>query len=362
MALGKPAATFAFACALCASSHAQTVGDLIGSDSTVVMVAGGSISAKDTAATLKLARGGELRICPHSSVSLSASNDGHDLVIGMLGAGAIETDYVLGTSVDTLLTPDFRIRLQGPGVSHFAVASDVHGNTCVRSLPGNNSSLVVNELLGDGVYPVRSGDQVVFHNGRISETDLLVPPDCGCGPPQAPVQRTENPPVPAAIQATKPVIPASPAKSVTEPTPPKPGVTPTASREVTRPQLGSVSGAEPEPVPGLDTPPLGLPGPVNSTLRQPGTMPETLITVDAPFVFRAEEASLPPPPIVATVSLSHMPDLRIPSVQPLPPRVATVAAPDAKSNASGRPADEPRQGGFFTKLGALFAGLFGKHH
>jgi hypothetical protein len=377
MAFGKPAVMVAFACALCAaSSYAQAIGDLVGSDATVTgsvvlaaagtrVLSGTSITAKDTAASLKLARGGELRICPHSTVSLTASKGGRDLNIGM-GTGAIETHYSLASSADTILTPDFRILLPGPGVFQFAVAADARGNTCVRSLPGNSASMVVTEVMGDGVYQVRSGDQIVFHNGRVSETDPLVPPDCGCGPPQAPIQTAENSTAPAANKAAPQLASPSPPKPITQAPPAQPAI-PASQRQtslgVTRPgpRLGSIPGANPEPASGAYTAPsVGLPGPGDSAPNLAVMTPETHIQVDAPFVFRGEEPTLPPPPIVAVVSVSQMPDLIVPVEQPLPPPATPVPAPVSTSNPRSD-ANEPRHAGFFSKLGTFFGSIFGRH-
>jgi hypothetical protein len=372
MALDKSAVMFAFACALSVtSSYAQNIGDLVGSDASVTgsvvlagsgthVISGTSISARDAAASLKLARGGELRICPHSTVSLTASKGGRDLDIGM-GTGAIEAHYALASSADTILTPDFRILLPGPGVFHFAIAADIRGNTCVRSLPGNSASLVVTEVLGDGVYQVRSGDQIVFHNGRVSETDPLVPPDCGCGPPKAPVQSADKPPTTAANPAAAAPSAQSPAPTAlaTQAVPSKPENSPPpqdASHAITKPgpRLGSVPGGDL----GLDVAPRFLPnGTVSpeSAPPSPPASPETHILVEVPFVFRANEAALPPPPMIATISLSDMPDLLIPTEQGLPPSAGTKSKAGSKAGESGH-------GGFFSKVGAFVAGIFGRHH
>jgi hypothetical protein len=357
MAPGKTAVLVFLASALCpAISRAQAIGDLVGSEASVtgsvVLAAGGtrvmsgtSITARDTAAALKLVRGGELRICPHSNVSLTASKGGRDLDIGM-GTGAVEMHYTLASSADTILTPDFRVLLPGPGIFHFAIASDVRGNMCVRSLPGNSASLIVTEALGDGVYQVRAGDQIVFHNGRVSETDSLVPPDCGCGAPKTPVESAANTPAPAgntsASQSGSPLLLTLPAPPAATQAPPEESAVTVAiapaPQPVTRPgpQLGSIPGADPESAQPASQPPLKA---------------ETHIQIDAPFVFRAEDEA-PAPPMIATLSLSDLPGIFIPPEEAQPPSAVVTA----------QPSPAPPKHGILGRVGSFFAGIFGRHH
>src|ERR1041385_7062769 len=103
----------------------------------------------------------------------------------MLGMskGAMETHYSTQESSDSVLTPDFRIVLPGPGEFNLAISADAKGNTCVGSMPGTTSSAVVAELLGTGTYEIKPQQQVLFRQGRL---DSVEAPISACGCPAAP--------------------------------------------------------------------------------------------------------------------------------------------------------------------------------
>ena len=200
------------------SASAQVIGEMYATDASVhgsVLFASGgtkiesgsSVTAGDATAALTLERGGEVRICPRTTVSVTSSSNGRDLMFAM-NTGSIEAHYRLGTSADAVMTPDFRILLPGPGIFDFAISADAHGNACVRALPKNTASLIVTELNGDGTYQVKPNVQVYFKNGSVANPSPLIPPDCGCPAPAQPVEQAAaeppQPPPPEPKQAPLP--------------------------------------------------------------------------------------------------------------------------------------------------------------
>jgi hypothetical protein len=282
--------------------------------------AGSSITAGNETTILQMARGGEVRVCPGTTVSVTPSKNRRDVMLGM-STGAMELHYSLDVSADTVLTPDFRIMFAGPGTFDFAISDDSHGNTCVRALPGNTSSAIVSELMGDRIYQVRPSEQAVFHSGQIVKVDANVPLECGCPPPSR-VLRTA---VPAAQPVPEIEAPATMHLGG--------GTAETA-----------VASNAPAPMPSSGTKLSNGP----ETAPLPASKPDDVhIQVDAPIVFNAKDRGENAAPVQEARALP-IEDPSLPPVR-LDPVVQSPPAKQAKS--------EPH--GFFHRLRGFFASIFG---
>lgn len=151
-------------------------GAIAGSGTRVL--SGSQVTAGDEAALLKLERGGQLRICPRTNLSLSADASGKVLALG-LNTGALEINYELGSAADSLLTPDFRLQLISPGTFHLAISVSSSGDTCLRSLAGGDAPVFATEMMGGGSYQLLPGKSVLFRAGKISGA-TAAPSECGC--------------------------------------------------------------------------------------------------------------------------------------------------------------------------------------
>jgi hypothetical protein len=294
----------------------QPVGEVFASDATVqgsvqltgagaTVLSGASVTAGAAAARLRLSRGGDLRVCSGTSVAVSASASGRELMFAM-GTGAIEADYRLQSSADTIMTADFRILLAGPGNFRFALGSGANGDTCIQARASNSAALVVTEVMGDATYQVKPNEHVLFRKGRIAGITADPPEDCGC------------PPAPETLRA--------------EAEPPPPDAT------------GLMASQPPA--------------------AQPPPSPEAAgvqVEVDAPFVFRAEEVG-PLPWQTRRETLASLPALpaaeALPPPAPAPVETAAAATATATAAVESKIDAKKKKKGAFSRLRSFFAAIF----
>src|SRR5271166_5563224 len=290
-----------------ATAAQQTVGELYATDARVKgsiilagsgtgVLSGSSIQAGELTATLKLERGGSLLVCPGTRLSVTASQSGRELMFS-LNSGNLEMNYPLGASADTLLTPDLRLLIPGPGSVHVAVHVTPQGDTCVQSLPGNAAAIVVSETMGDATYQVKPDEAVLFKGGHLSEA-VRSKQNCGC-PVSPPTQVAKAAPPPPPPAESKPAQPAA-------------------------------QPAKPLPAPS----------------------PEEHVAVEAPFVFRANDPAPDLTPMIATLKLENN------KVVQLDPVVLPPPGNKSKEQPTTAATTKQQKHGFFSRIGAFFATIF----
>jgi len=321
--------------AMCGAAHAQApVGELFASGASVkgevrlagggtIVLSGSSVSAGSTTAVLRLARGGEVRICPATALTATGGKR-TELTFG-LGTGALELRYDLDSHSDTVVTPDFRLLLAGPGNFRVAVGTRSNGDTCMKSLEGNAASVIVNEQMGDGTFQLQPGDAVLFRGGNIN--DVLREPGLACGCP-----------APPAVMMAE-----SGAPKIQEKTP-APAVALALSEAPASEPTKPVQAPPAAPISATTAPAADAPAP--ATRRN--------VVIDVPMAFSGGDAPVPPAPAPA----AHLAVARLDAAATnfwFPP---TVLPPG--NAASAIPAAQPKAAkhGFFSRL---FGALFGRH-
>jgi hypothetical protein len=275
----------------------------------MTVLPGSELSAGIAPATLKLARGGQVRICQQSQVVVTRGDQG---LMFAMSAGALEVNYhVDAPAADLLVTPDFNIRLAGPGTYHFALGVNGHGDTCFKPLPGNINGIVFSELLGSEMYGLAADESALFPKGKLAGRATLNQ-SCGCpatAPPTNIAEQRAAPSHPDDGHAAEQVLVS------------KHEITPSES-----------SG-------------------------QPGQKP---VEVETPFVFSARAASPPGP--VANLEFSALPNVFFAQDEPDPVvlSVKPLEPPAQESKPQPTPALKKEKKGFGARVKDFFASIF--HH
>jgi hypothetical protein len=153
------------------------------------IAAAGTITSGNETTRVVLPHRGEMRVCALSSIKLAAdSSAAGGETPGLLMAmdhGAVEMSYASVADLknaDTLLTPDFRILIGGPGAADIKVRLGSKGDTCVDNSGANGPYIVVSSVFEGGAYRVQPGQRVMFQHGSLHEVVDQEKEPCGCPP------------------------------------------------------------------------------------------------------------------------------------------------------------------------------------
>jgi hypothetical protein len=263
----------------------------------LTVTTGSQLAAGEAPAVLRLARGGQVRLCPKSGLGIN-SVPGNDGLLFSMSAGVVEVHYAVRDFADTLVTPDFRILMAGPGAFHFALGVNSRGDTCVKPMSGNTSRLIVSEVFGTGTYQIKEDEAVLFAGGKLSGRTTITE-ECGC-PAAAPIQRA--------------AVPADTSAPSTAPSPAAPA-------------------------------PPDKPEPAKSA-------------IETPFVFSARGTS--PPYSVARVKFSSLPNVFL-LQEKVAPSVPIETKPEVSAKTEEPPApkkEKKEKKGFMGKVKGFFSGIF----
>jgi hypothetical protein len=331
---------------------AQRIGDLYASDATVkggvrytptgLEIDNGSvITAGQHSASVRLARGGQVRICPGTNLTVNSSPKGQELMLAM-SAGSLESDYDLPATADAILTPDFRILISGPAKVDVSITARPNGDACVRSR-GEDSYVIISELMGDDFYRLHPNEQAIFHPGNVKKPEVNDAINCGC-PAPSPVQQAETtpaapppvPPQPTPAPMPEPKVAPSPA--------PEQKATPTEAHAAPTPQQNAAALAAVVNEPAV----AATANAAASLPQQPSS--QVQVQVDAPMVFRGAGSphDVDLTATLARVHIERLPWPQTPTVSPEPPSSSPTPSKAKAQNGS-------QKKGFFRRLvSALF--------
>jgi hypothetical protein len=152
-----------------------------------MIAASGTVTAGAETTEVMLPHRGVLRVCATTKVSLASDTSvPAGEISGLMMAldhGAIEASFATGRNSDTIMTPDFRILIGGPGAADVKVRLGERGDTCVDNAGVNAPYVLVSSVFDGGAYRVQAGQRVMFEHGSLSEVVDQEKESCGCPPP-----------------------------------------------------------------------------------------------------------------------------------------------------------------------------------
>ena len=166
------------------TADATVAGSLAVNNGQAVLDGSASVTAKDQTATVKLNRGGEVRVCATSSLHLTEgkSTSGPAPLLVTLDRGAAEIQMPV-TESDAIMTPDLRIAMKARGPLDLRLRVTSNGDTCVENHGADAPALRVTDPFGGAMYILLSGQHVLFEHASLKEVVDNESSPCGCPAP-----------------------------------------------------------------------------------------------------------------------------------------------------------------------------------
>lgn len=185
-----------------------------------MIAASGSVTSGTRTTEVTLPRRGTLRVCAGTTVKLAAdtsvpASGGEPGLLMAMDHGALELSLAnrsaatsAAPNADILMTPDFRILIDGPGAAEVKVRLGDGGDTCIENGATNDGPssskqneavndsatssstspivdapyVVVTSLFDSGLYRVQPGQRVMLQHGNLHEVVDQEKEPCGCPP------------------------------------------------------------------------------------------------------------------------------------------------------------------------------------
>jgi len=163
---------------------ATVAGALVVTNGRAALEGGATVTAKDRTATVKLTRGGEVRVCSTSSLHLTEgkSTSAPKPLLLALDHGAVEIQMPVTTS-DVVMTPDLRIAMKASGPLDLRMRVTSNGDTCMENRGVDAPALRITDPFGGAMYILIGGQHVLFEHASLKEVVDNETSPCGCPPP-----------------------------------------------------------------------------------------------------------------------------------------------------------------------------------